>query len=102
APNVLRRIAAIARKRDPSAVSKQLAPEELQIAALVPGADQQGGRGAVVPQPRTVDYHPRKVFTKLGIASRTDSCARPRPSPARLSAQDGLAASHPPEDWRTG
>jgi len=68
----LRATGETARKRDQSAVA-QLTPQELQVAGLVAeGLTNKEIAAQLFLSPRTVGYHLRKVFTKLGIASRTE------------------------------
>ena len=68
----LRATGETARKRDPSTLD-DLTPQELQIAGLVAeGLTNREIATQLFLSPRTVDYHLRKVFSKLGIASRTE------------------------------
>jgi DNA-binding CsgD family transcriptional regulator len=68
----LRATGETARKRDPSTLG-DLTPQELQIARLVAsGARNREVATQLFLSPRTIDYHLRKVFMKLGISSRAE------------------------------
>jgi DNA-binding CsgD family transcriptional regulator len=68
----LRATGETARKRDPSTLD-DLTPQELQIAGLVAqGLTNREIASQLFLSPRTIDYHLHKVFSKLGIASRTE------------------------------
>jgi DNA-binding CsgD family transcriptional regulator len=68
----LRATGETARRRDASTMT-QLTAQEIQIAGLVAsGLTNRDIAAQLYLSPRTVDYHLRKVFTKLGIGSRTE------------------------------
>src|SRR5262245_30323915 len=72
AESELRATGETARKRDPSTLD-ELTPQELQIAGLVAsGMTNRQVAAQLYLSPRTIDYHLRKVFSKLGVASRTE------------------------------
>ena len=77
----LRATGETARKRDPSTID-QLTPQELQIARFVAsGLSNKEVAAQLFLSPRTVDAHLRKVFTKLGITSRTQLARQPLGEP---------------------
>ena len=77
----LRATGETARKRDPSTLD-ELTPQELQIAGLVAsGMTNRQVAEQLYLSPRTIDYHLRKVFSKLGVASRTQLMQMGEPEP---------------------
>ena len=68
----LRATGETARKRDPSTLG-QLTPQELQIIQLVGegGTNREIGAQLFLSR-RTIDYHLRNVFVKLGVSSRAE------------------------------
>jgi DNA-binding CsgD family transcriptional regulator len=68
----LRATGETARRRDPSTLG-QLTPQELQIIRLVGegGTNREIGAQLFLSR-RTIDYHLRNVFVKLGVSSRAE------------------------------
>jgi DNA-binding NarL/FixJ family response regulator len=61
-----------ARRRDPSTLD-DLTPQELQVGMLAAeGHTNREIAGQLFLSPRTIDFHLRNVFRKLGIRSRTE------------------------------
>lgn len=68
----LRATGETARRRDPSTLD-DLTRQELQIAGLVAsGMTNCQIAGQLYLSPRTIEYHLRKIFTKLRLTSRTE------------------------------
>ncbi|MCG2621914.1 AAA family ATPase [Arthrobacter sp. I2-34] len=65
-----------ARKRDPSTTAA-LTPQELQVAGLVQqGLSNREAAAQLFLSPRTIDFHLRNVFAKLGISTRAELIRR--------------------------
>ncbi|MGZ6645778.1 MAG: helix-turn-helix domain-containing protein, partial [Solirubrobacteraceae bacterium] len=68
----LRASGVTARRRDPSTLD-ELTAQEVHIAQLVAeGATNRDVAGQLFLSPRTIDFHLRNVYRKLGIASRVE------------------------------
>jgi DNA-binding CsgD family transcriptional regulator len=61
----------VSKRKNPASASEELTPQEQQIALLVRDGLTNPEVGArLFVSPRTVEWHLRKIFTKLGISSR--------------------------------
>ena len=90
----LRATGETARRRDVSTID-QLTPQELQIATvLADGLTTREAAARLFLSPKTVEYHVRNAYRKLGIRTRRElmgaltSEARTHPSPRRLEPSD--------------
>ena len=64
-----------ARKRDPSTATN-LTPQELQVTRLVRrGLSNRDAAAQLFLSPRTIDFHLRNAFAKLGVTSRAELTA---------------------------
>jgi DNA-binding CsgD family transcriptional regulator len=76
-----------ARRRDPTTVD-QLTPQELQIGMLLgSGRTTRQAAAALFLSPKTIEYHLRSIYRKLGIASREEL--------ARVLAADPAPTAEP-------
>jgi DNA-binding CsgD family transcriptional regulator len=76
-------------RRGPRAPTHELTPQEAQVAGLVAeGLSTRDAAARLYLSPRTVDFHLRNVFTKLGVSSRrelTRAALEPgEPQPVRV------------------
>jgi DNA-binding CsgD family transcriptional regulator len=61
-----------ARRRDPATID-QLTPQELQIGMLLAsGRTTRQAAAALFLSPKTIEYHLRNIYRKLGIGSREE------------------------------
>jgi DNA-binding CsgD family transcriptional regulator len=75
-----------ARRRDPSTLD-ELTPQELQVALLLAeGRTTRQAAAALFLSPKTIEYHLRGVYRKLGISSREELAAA-------VSARSGRRAA---------
>jgi DNA-binding CsgD family transcriptional regulator len=75
------------RRRDPSTVD-ELTPQELQIAMLLTaGKTTRETAAALFLSPKTVEYHLRHVYQKLGINSRDQLARALAPQTSRAGGQ---------------
>jgi DNA-binding CsgD family transcriptional regulator len=66
-----------ARRRDVSGAT-ELTPQERQVAALVrQGLSNRDAAAQLFVSPRTIDFHLRNVFSKLGVSSRAELAVLP-------------------------
>jgi DNA-binding CsgD family transcriptional regulator len=66
-----------ARRRDVSTAT-DLTPQERQVATLIrQGLSNRDAAAQLFVSPRTVDFHLRNLFSKLGVASRSELAALP-------------------------
>ncbi|MEX5259743.1 AAA family ATPase [Kocuria sp. CPCC 205263] len=74
-----------ARRRDPS-TAVALTPQEIQVATLVQeGMTNREAAAHLFLSPRTIDFHLRNIYAKLGVSSRAELIRHPLDAGARSS-----------------
>jgi DNA-binding CsgD family transcriptional regulator len=86
-----------ARRRDVTTAT-ELTPQERQVAALVrQGLSNRDVATQLFVSPRTVDFHLRNCYSKLGVSSHAELTALPLDlGTARLCTRDRSVALHRP------
>ena len=75
------RSSAAARRRVPATLN-DLTPQELQIAVLLAdGKTRREAASALFVSPKTIEYHLRNVYNKLGVRTREELQAALHASP---------------------
>ena len=78
-----------ARRRTPASLN-DLTPQELQIALLLArGMTRREAAAALFVSPKTIEYHLRHVYNKLGIRTRDELTEALRLAPAAGEAPGG-------------
>ena len=73
-----------------------LTPQELQVSFLLAtGRTTRETAAALFLSPKTVEYHLRKVYTKLGICSRAELAERLQREPTQSAASSGTRIQVP-------
>ncbi|MGH2947717.1 MAG: LuxR C-terminal-related transcriptional regulator, partial [Solirubrobacteraceae bacterium] len=79
-------------RRRPPAATDRLTPQELQVAlAIAEGASNREAAAALFLSPKTIEFHLRNIYRKLGIRSRTQLVRAVLTSPDQAPPEPALS-----------